>query len=158
MTLAVCRGFQAGAEPSTVAVHCVQPAGNDTIATPLREGLETARAVACATAISGLQVASVIDGNEVVRACRRSGGTGHTVTDEEVWELQRRLAREEGIFCEPAGAVALAGALGAWGRGEIGPDSKVVCLVTGSGFKDASAVARMNAGAAVRLVDAEDLE
>jgi threonine synthase len=141
LALAVCRGSARGAR--TVAVHCVQPEGNDTIATPLREGAEAARAVACTTRISGLQVANVIDGHEVVRACRDSGGTGHIVSDDAVWAMQGRLAREEGIFCEPAGAVAVAGAIQAAERGELDADAAVVCVVTGIGFKDASAVVRM---------------
>ena len=51
--------------------------------------------------------------------------------------------REEGIFCEPAGAVALAGLARAAAAGEIGDRDQVVCLVTGSGFKDGESFARM---------------
>jgi len=109
----------------------------------LRAGRNEARAVTSQTAISGLQVGSVIDGNEVIAACRRSGGQGHVVDDERVWAWQARLAREEGIFCEPAGAVALAGVEAAMRRGEVAPDAPVVCLVTGTGFKDERALARM---------------
>jgi threonine synthase len=141
LTLAVARGLMkvgCGA-----AVHCVQPSGNDTIASPLRQGEEVARSVVGSTQISGLQVASVIDGDAVIQECRASGGTGHIVEDAEVWALQRRLAREEGIFCEPAGAVALAGALKAARTGELRQDARVVCLVTGVGFKDMAAVERM---------------
>jgi threonine synthase len=57
--------------------------------------------------------------------------------------MQRRLAREEGIFCEPAGAVSVAGAMAALNTGEIRPHAIIVCLVTGSGFKDATSVERM---------------
>ena len=54
------------------------------------------------------------------------GGTGHVVTDEEVWEVQGRLAREEGIFCEPAAAVTVAGALKAARAGYLGRDAVAV--------------------------------
>lgn len=162
LTLAVARGFAARiASGSTLhgpAVHCVQPTGNDTIAGPLRHGLDTARAVNCSTRISGLQVASVIDGNEVIRECRATGGTGHLVRDEQTWEAQRRLAREEGIFSEPAGAVALAGALQAAREGIVQASDVVVCLVTGSGFKDADSVAQMNARTECPLISCEELE
>lgn len=141
LTLAVALGMKKVG--CSAAVHCVQPTGNDTIATPLRAGALSARAVAGSTQISGLQVASVIDGDAVIHECRASGGTGHVVEDAEVWALQKQLAREEGIFCEPAGAVALAGALKAAKAGELGRDAKVVCLVTGTGFKDMAAVERM---------------
>ena len=155
LTLAVARGLiQAGSDGS---VHCVQPTGNDTIAGPLRNGAAKAQDVECETKISGLQVANVIDGNEVIAACRQSGGTGHTVTDDEVFAAQKRLAREEGVFCEPAGAVALAGAIRATQRGELDPDTPVICLVTGSGFKDAASIEKMNVDRVCPLVEAEDL-
>jgi threonine synthase len=142
LALAVARGFRmlGGRGP---AVECVQPEGNDTIATPLREGTDQARAVACRTQVSGLQVPQVIDGHEALRACRASGGTGHVVTDEEVWQAQARLACEEGIFCEPAAAASVAGLLRAAAEGRFAPEARVVCLITGSGFKDQPSVDRM---------------
>ncbi len=47
-------------------MHCVQPTGNDTIATPLSVGIDRAVAVDSTTDISGLQVGSVLDGDEVI--------------------------------------------------------------------------------------------
>jgi threonine synthase len=138
-------------------VHCVQPAGNDTIAGPLRRGENHARNVACTTRISGLQVASVVDGHLAIEACRASGGTGHLISDEQVWQAQRQLAREEGIFCEPAGATALAGALLAAADGTIQPNARVVCLVTGSGFKDEASITRMLDGVDCPLIDLDQL-
>jgi len=156
-TWAVARGFESLAARSAWAgrasVHCVQPVGNDTIATPLREGALRARAVESTTAISGLQAGAVFDGDGVIEACRRSGGQGHVVTDEQAWEWQARLARDEGIFAEPAGAIALAGVAGAVARGELSPDDPVVCLVTGSGFKDERSVARMTSGSSTAVLE-----
>ena len=161
LTLGVARGFQMALDrkelPSAVQVHCVQPEGNDTIATPLRDGLTKARAVKCTTRISGLQVANVIDGHDVIDACRASGGTGHVVKDEQVWATQVRLAREEGIFCEPAGAVATAAAIEAARNGRIRPDASIVCLITGSGFKDPQSVDRMLEGVECPTVSLEEL-
>jgi len=134
LTLAVARGFTTaaahGAWPGRARIHCVQPAGNDTMATALRDGSVRARAVESRTAISGLQVGSVIDGDAVIEACRRSGGQGHAVTDERVWEWQGRLA-----------------------RAELHPDDTVVCLVTGSGFKDERSLVRMTGDNIAPLVD-----
>ncbi len=141
LTLAVARGVRAWGAGGRV--HCVQPAGNDTIATALRSGLEKAVAVPSSTAISGLQVGSVFDGDAVIAACRQHGGTGYVVADETVWAWQARLAREEGIFSEPAGSVAIAGVEQAVARGELAGDEHVVCLVTGSGFKDERSLLRM---------------
>ncbi len=149
--LAVARGFDAavtqGLLPRTPRLHCVQPQGNNTIAGPLREGAAKARTCQSTTSISGLQVANVIDGDELLTACRTSGGTGFLVSDEEVLQLQQDLARREGIFCEPAAAVGLAGVLQASRRGEIAPTETVACLITGSGFKDQASLDRMLAQA-----------
>ena len=88
-------------------------------------------------------------------ACAASGGSGHLVADEYVWELQARLAREEGIFCEPAAAVSLAGALQAHGARRLRP-GPVVCIVTGSDFKDLKAVERMTASQDCPTQDVND--
>jgi threonine synthase len=100
----------------------------------------------------------VIDGHAALLECRATGGSGHAVTDELIWEAQRRLAREEGIFTEPAGATALAGALQAAREGRIAPDAQVVCLVTGTGFKDEASVTRMLEGVEAPLLHLAELE
>ena len=156
LVAAIARGFQdlvrAGKLARSPRIEVVQPAGNDTIATPLRMGIAP-REVRCTTRVSGLQVPTVIDGELAIGLARESGGTGHVVTDEEVWETQSRLAREEGIFCEPAAATALAGAIRAAREGRIDPESPVVCVVTGSGFKDPPSVQRMLQGGTCPLVE-----
>lgn len=157
LTLAVGRGAQVYGRHHGLtrppAVHCVQPQGNDTIASALRENRAPVAVPAATTAVSGLQVPSVIDGPDVVATCRELGGTGYVVPDEAVFHWQRELARREGIFCEPAGAVALAGLADAVRRGEIGPDESAVCLVTGSGFKDMNSVEKTFALPAVPYLD-----
>lgn len=162
LCVATARGFQQLVEKGQLerspAVECVQPEGNNTIAGPLRDGAPRAQEVACTTRVSGLQVASVVDGDLAIAECRPTGGTGHLVTDEFVWETQKRLAREEGVFTEPAGAVALAGALKAAESGEIDVNAMVVCMITGSGFKDDAAVDRMNADVECPMLDAEAIE
>lgn len=162
LCVAAARGFQrlveSGQLHSSPAVECVQPAGNNTIAGPLRDGCERAQEVDCTTKVSGLQVASVVDGHLAVEACRATGGTGHLVSDEFVWDVQKRLAREEGVFTEPAGAVALAGALKAAQNGDLTPDANIVCMVTGSGFKDDDAVQRINNDVDCPMLDATDID
>jgi threonine synthase len=157
LCLAVARGFaHCQGEP---AIHCVQPEGNDTIAGVLRQGgIHGRRADPCTTTISGLQVPNVLDATEVIAACRASGGNGHLVTDIGIYELQGRLAREEGIFSEPAGAVALAGALQAVAVGEIEREAGIVCVVTGSGFKDGISLAKMAEAEGVPLVGFAEFE
>ena len=162
LTLATALGLIEAAEYGDIevapAVECVQPEGNDTIATPLREGREVGQQVNCTSTISGLQVPGILDANEVIAACRKTGGTGHLVADDAVYDAQKRLALEEGIFSEPAGAVALAGLIAAVERGEIDRDACCVCLVTGSGFKDPSSVDRMIADRDCPTVSFENLQ
>jgi len=139
-------------------VELVQPEGNDTIATPLREGAERARDIECTTLISGLQVASVTDGHLAIPPLRATGGTGHLVSDAEVWAMQQRLAREEGIFSEPAGATALPAIFKAAERGEISRDATIVCVISGSAFKDPPSMDKMLAGATAPIIDSSELE
>ena len=161
LCVAVARGFQTLVSSGRIArsptIECVQPEGNNTISGALREGSARAREVTCTSKVSGLQVPTVIDGDLAISACVSTGGTGHLVSDEFVWELQKRMALEEGIFCEPAAATGLAGVLQAMREGRIRPDATVVCLVTGSGFKDEASVDRMLATAECPLIDPEAL-
>ena len=141
LTLAITKGA-ISVLPHT-KVHCVQPEGNDTIASRLRDGHISAKAVPRSiTTVSGLQVASIIDGDLVIENCRKLGGNGYVVSDADVFKWQKLMAQKEGIFCEPAGAVALAGLELSVRKGEVHSSETVVCLVTGSGFKDMGSVDR----------------
>ncbi len=138
LTLAVANGVLS--RKGDYKVHCVQPEGNDTIASSLRDGTAARPVSRSTTSVSGLQVANVLDGQEVIGACTQSGGTGYVVSDENVFRWHRELAMKEGIFSEPAGAVALAGLEEAVRKGEADANGRYICLVTGSGFKDMAAV------------------
>lgn len=127
-------------------LHCVQPEGNNTIAGPLRQGKEKGVSVPqSSTKVSGLQVPGIIDGDETLTMCRNLGGMGYLVPDDLVFQLQAELASKEGIYCEPAGAVAFAGAIQARENNEINKEDRVVCMVTGHGFKDTSLIQRVSA-------------
>jgi threonine synthase len=141
LTLAVAKGVSVYSRQNSVStiprVHCVQPEGNDTMASALNSKSGRAAAVGSSTtAISGLQVPNVLDGDAVIEECRKLNGKGYVVSDKMVFDFQRKLALEEGIFCEPAGAVALAGFAAAAKKGEVSAKEKVACIITGSGFKD----------------------
>ena len=141
LTLAIAKGFEAWKSSvldfKIPQVHCVQPVGNDTISGPLRNGLSEAVEISKSTTlISGLQVPNVLDGNEVIRMCKTTNGNGYTVADQMIYKCQEDLAKDEGIFCEPAGAVALAGLKLAIEKQEVKKSDHIVCLITGHGFKD----------------------
>ncbi len=69
-------------------------------------------------------------------AQKESGGWFDECTDEEILAAQKLLAEKEGIFCEPASATSLAGAMRDIRSGKIPAGSKVVCTLTGNGLKD----------------------
>ncbi len=96
-----------------------------------------------ATSVSGLQMPMLFDGYEAAAAVRDSGGHVVEIADEQAWAAQRLLARQEGLLVEPAGATAVAGLLADAEAGRLRPDSRVVVLLTGAGYKDGAALARL---------------
>jgi threonine synthase len=63
-----------------------------------------------------------------------------SVDDAAILDAQRRLARLEGIFCEPASAAALAVLERAISEGTVAKGTHAVCVLTGNGLKDPGAV------------------
>jgi threonine synthase len=70
------------------------------------------------------------------RAQKESGGWFESFTDRDILAAQKLLAEKEGIFCEPASAISVAGALHDIERGRIPEGSTIVCTLTGHGLKD----------------------
>jgi len=69
-------------------------------------------------------------------ASKESNGWFAEFSDEEILAAQKLLTEKEGIFCEPASATSLAGALHDIKSGKIPAGSRVVCTLTGHGLKD----------------------
>ena len=69
-------------------------------------------------------------------AVNESGGWFDEVSDEELLATQSMLAKKEGVFCEPASAVSLCGALRDIKAGKIPAGSVITCTLTGHGLKD----------------------
>jgi threonine synthase len=65
-----------------------------------------------------------------------SDGWFDECSDEDILAAQKLLAENEGVFCEPASATSLAGAMRDINNGKIPEGSKVVCTLTGHGLKD----------------------
>jgi threonine synthase len=76
------------------------------------------------------------DGVRAVRAARETGGAYLTVSDEEILNGMRVLARRAAVFAEPAAATAYAGLARAACDGLIRTDESVVVVITGNGLKD----------------------
>ncbi|PZC43107.1 MAG: threonine synthase [Chloroflexi bacterium] len=71
-----------------------------------------------------------------VAARDQSGGDIQAVSDDQILHAYRHLAREEGVFCEPASAACVAGLLQLPQRGVDLSGARIVCIITGSGLKD----------------------
>lgn len=84
-------------------------------------------------------------------ASRDSGGWFGEFTDSEILKTQSLLAGREGIFCEPASAVSVAGALSDIENGRIPEGSCVVCTLTGHGLKDPDIAVKQNQKAVTRV-------
>ena len=67
---------------------------------------------------------------------KESEGWFDECTDEEILAAQKMLAQHEGVFCEPASATSLAGAMRDVRNGKIPEGSSIVCTLTGNGLKD----------------------
>ncbi len=120
-------GFQAAGAAPFVAGHPIEEP--ETIATAIRIG---------APASWSLAVAARDD----------SGGRIEAVTDDEILETYRDLARLEGIFCEPSSAASLAGIRKLVRQGRLGvePDAPIACVLTGNGLKDPTTAERQVGG------------
>ena len=67
-------------------------------------------------------------------------------SDEEILAAQKLLAVNEGVFCEPASATSLAGAIRDIKSGKIEEGSKIVCTLTGHGLKDPDTAIKQSTG------------
>ena len=88
------------------------------------------------TVATAIRIGAPVSWKKAMRAIRGSGGTAETVTDEEILEAQKMLARSEGLFVEPASASSIAGLKKLFEAGKIDKDEVVVCVTTGHGLKD----------------------
>jgi threonine synthase len=126
-------GFQAYREAersrSLPRLYGFQAAG----AAPLVIGQRVAAPETIATAI---RIGNPVRGQEALAACTDSGGGIAAVTDEEIISAYRLLAAEEGVFCEPASAASVAGAIKRAESGGFAEGERVVCVLTGHGLKD----------------------
>jgi threonine synthase len=87
------------------------------------------------TFASAIRITEPVHRQEVDRVLERSGGQIVSLSEADIERAWRSLAREEGIFCEPASAAGIAAIEAAGLR-----DVRVVCVVTGHGLKDPDAV------------------
>ena len=88
------------------------------------------------TVATAIRIGNPARWEQAVRASEESSGAIDTVSDDEILDAHRMLARTEGIFVEPASAAGIAGIVKSHARGLIPQDSTVAVTVTGHGLKD----------------------
>ena len=143
----VAKGFQElwqvgllDEEPS-VRVSGAQAEGCSPVATAFAEGTDAIRPVKPHTIAKSLAIGNPADGWYALDTIRKSGGSCASVTDEEVLDGIRLLARTEGIFAETAGGVTIATLAKLAAQGVIRRDERVVAMITGHGLKTVEALA-----------------
>ena len=120
-------------------------------AAPIVRGAPVENPETIATAI---RIGNPASWEHAVKAVTESSGLIDMVSDDEILDAQRLLARSAGIFVEPASAAGFAGLLKCHTAGNIPKGSTVVVTVTGHGLKDPR-VAVENSLAESTVVDAD---
>ena len=123
-------------------IYTAQAAGCAPIVQALKKGTDLVSPVKPNTIASSIAIGNPADGYYVLQAVRESGGWGECVTDEEILEGIRLLARTEGIFTEPAGGTEVAVAKKLIQQGRIPRDESIVISITGNGCKTLEVVAQ----------------
>ncbi len=95
-------------EEPHVRVSGAQAAGCSPVATAFAEGTDVIRPVKPHTIAKSLAIGNPADGWYALETVRDSGGAFGAVTDDEIVDGIRLLARTEGIFAETAGGVTIA--------------------------------------------------
>ena len=121
-------------------IYSAQAAGCAPVIQALHKRTELIAPVKPATIAKSIAIGNPADGYYVLKAVRDSGGWGEAVTDEEIVEGIRLLARTEGIFTEPAGGTTVAVTKKLIEQGRIPRDESIVVAITGNGYKTLEAV------------------
>jgi threonine synthase len=126
---------------SPYRIYGAQATGCSPVSQAFKAGHDVVRPVKPSTIAKSLAIGNPADGPYVLDTCRRTGGLVEDVSDEEVVEGIRLLARTEGIFAETAGGVTVATLRKLLAAGALDPDADTVVFNTGEGLKTLDAVA-----------------
>ncbi|MFN3395976.1 MAG: threonine synthase [Thermodesulfovibrionales bacterium] len=121
-------------------VFAAQASGCSPISTAIKQGTDVIRPVKPETIAKSLAIGNPADGYYAIQAVRETGGYGEDVSDDEIIEGIKLLARTEGIFAETAGGVTLACTKKLIESGKIKKDETTVICITGNGLKTQEAL------------------
>ena len=114
----------------------VQAEGSNPVNRTYRRGSREFDYVTPSTIADSISVGIPRNGYKALNALKESGGITVDVSDEEILSAITELARQTGVFGEPAGVTSFAGLRKLAAQGVIGEDETVVIIVSGSGLKD----------------------
>jgi threonine synthase len=139
------KGFRELTEIGLVEAHDVRISGAQAegcapVATAFADGADAIRPVKPSTIAKSLAIGNPADGWYALEVVRRTGGAVASVSDNEIIDGIKLLARTEGIFAETAGGVTIATLAKLAASGVIRDDERVVAYVTGNGLKTVEAL------------------
>jgi len=121
-------------------VFAAQATGCSPISTAIKQGMDVIRPVKPNTIAKSLAIGNPADGFYATQAVKESNGYGEDVSDQEIIDGIKLLARTEGIFSETAGGVTVAVTKKLLEMGKITRDETVVICITGNGLKTQEAL------------------
>ncbi|NGO70871.1 threonine synthase, partial [Streptomyces boncukensis] len=129
-------------EDRPVRIFAAQAEGCSPVSRAFKDGTDAVRPVKQPDTIAkSLAIGDPADGPYVIDICRRTGGAVEDVTDPQIADAMRLLARTEGVFAETAGGVTLGVTRKLIESGALDPALTTVVLNTGDGLKTLDAVA-----------------
>jgi threonine synthase len=103
------------------------------------------------TVATAIRIGNPQSWNQAWKVKEESGGWFDECTDDSILAAQKILAQKEGIFCEPASATSLAGAMRDIQSGKIPQGSSIVCTLTGNGLKDPDTAIKLSTSPVVTI-------
>jgi threonine synthase len=121
-------------------VFGAQATGCAPVSEAFAKGWDVVRPVKPSTIAKSLAIGNPADGPYVLDVVRRTGGVVADVSDAEVVDSIRLLARSQGIFGETAGGVTVGVLRKLLAAGQLDPDAETVIINSGDGLKTLDAV------------------
>ena len=121
-------------------VFAAQATGCSPITTAIKQGTDVIKPVKPNTIAKSLAIGNPADGFYATQVVNETGGTGEDVSDQEIIDGIKLLAKTEGVFSETAGGVTVAVTKKLIELGKIGRDETTVICITGNGLKTQEAL------------------
>jgi threonine synthase len=121
-------------------IHGAQASGSNPIVEAFKTGAEWIKPQKPKTIAKSLAIGNPADGYYALKTIRESGGWAEDVSDEEIVEGMKLLARTEGIFTETAGGVTVAVTKKLLDQGIISKEESILISITGNGLKTQEAI------------------